>query len=198
MGASRPATPTLASFSRLHILLHLLQLRRLQRALCLTTDHITLRLREEKGKKGLRAGLRNTRQKACSDLPRMGHLLRAYFAGVRTMGPPLACRWALCRGENKPQWTASTISTWLHSAFTIAGHSPPPCFCWSSHSLRKGTASTTYAIKAPLTVIRYAGGWFTNFTVLKSKYIDFTMRPTQAALLFFGYLKKDTLSKGAH
>ncbi len=24
-----------------------------------------------------------------------------------------------------------------------------------------------------------------------SKYVDFTMRPTKAALLFFGYLKKD-------
>jgi hypothetical protein len=45
-----------------------------------------------------------------------------------------------------------------------------------------------------LTDIRYAGGWSTNSMVLESKYIDFTMRPTHAALLFFGYLKKDTPS----
>jgi hypothetical protein len=29
---------------------------------------------------------------------------------------------------------------------------------------------------------------------MESKYIDFTMRPTQAALLFFGYMKNDTPS----
>ena len=41
-----------------------------------TTDQIIFRLREEKGKKGLRTGLRNTRQIACSDLPRVGHMRR--------------------------------------------------------------------------------------------------------------------------
>ncbi len=61
-----------------------------------------------------------------------------------------------------------------------------------SHSLRKGYVSDVYAIKVPLTNIRYAGGWSTNSTVIESKYIDFTMRHTYAALLFFGYLKKDT------
>ncbi len=70
-------------------------------ALCLaedlvvTTDYITLRLREEKGKKGLRAGLRNTRHTACSDLPRVGNMLRAYFVGVTIMGTPRARRWVL-------------------------------------------------------------------------------------------------------
>jgi hypothetical protein len=99
-------------------------------ALCLatdmviTTDHITIRLREEKGKKSLRAGLRSTRRIACSDLPRVGHLLRAYFAGVNTMGPPLARRWALCREEDKTQCTVLNFSTWLHAAFTTQGTSP--------------------------------------------------------------------------
>ena len=74
------------------------------------------------------------------------------------------------------------------------GKALPPSmfFCWTSHSLRKVAASIAYAIKAPLIDIRYAGGWSTNSTVLESKYVDFTMRPTQAALVFFGYLKKDT------
>ena len=100
-------------------------------ALCLvedlvvTTDNITLRLRGEKRKKDLRAGLRNTRRIACSDLPRVAHMLRAYFAGVSTMGPPLTRRWALSREEDKTQWTASTLSIWLHEAFTKTGHSPP-------------------------------------------------------------------------
>ncbi len=35
----------------------------------------------------------------------------------------------------------------------------------------------------------------TSFIVLESKYVDFTMRPTKAALvMFFGYLKKDSPS----
>ena len=76
-------------------------------ALCLTedlvetTDHITLRLREEKGHKALRAGMQNTRQIGCSELPRVGHMLRAYFAGTNTVGPPLARRCALSRVEDK-------------------------------------------------------------------------------------------------
>jgi hypothetical protein len=76
-------------------------------ALCLaedlvvTTDHITLQLREEKGKKDIRAGLCNTRQIACSDLSIVAHMLRAYFAGVSTMGPTLSREWALSREEDK-------------------------------------------------------------------------------------------------
>jgi len=74
----------------------------------MTNDYITLRQREEKGHKALRAGMRNTRQIACSDLPRVVNLLRAYFAGTSTMGPPLARRWALSR-EGDPQWMATAL-----------------------------------------------------------------------------------------
>ena len=67
-------------------------------ALCLaeelvvTNNNITLRLREEKGHKALRTGMRNTRHIACSDLLGVINLLRAFFAGTNTMGPPLAHR----------------------------------------------------------------------------------------------------------
>ncbi len=159
-----------------------------------TNDHITLRLREEKGHKALRAGMRNTRHIACSDLPRVGNLLRAYFPGIDTKGPPLARRWALSHEEDKAQWTASTLSTWLQYAFTKAGQFPPPGFCWTSHILRKGAASAAYAIKVRLTDIRYAGGWSTSSTVPESKYVDFTMKSIEAALLFCGYVKKDFLA----
>ena len=83
------------------------------------------------------------------------------------------------------------MPTWLHEAFTKAGHASPTSFCWTSHNLRKRAASVAYAIKVPLTDIRYAGGWSTSFTILESKYVDFIRRPTMVALLFFGYLKKD-------
>jgi hypothetical protein len=76
-----------------------------------TNDHITLRLREEKRHKALRAGMRNTRQIACSDMPRVGNLLKAYFAGIGSMVPPLTRRWALSHEEDKAQWSASTLST---------------------------------------------------------------------------------------
>ena len=42
-----------------------------------TDDYTTPRPREKKGYKALRAGMRNTRQIACSDRPRVGDLLRA-------------------------------------------------------------------------------------------------------------------------
>ena len=156
-----------------------------------TNDHITLRQGEEKGHKALRAGMRNTRQICCSDLSRVGNLLRVYFAGTNTLSPPLERRWALSRAEDKAPWTASTLTTWLQEAFTKAGHGPPPRFRWTSHNLRKGDAYAAYAIKVRLNGIRYARGGSTKSIVPESKYVDFTMRPTKAALLFFGYLKKD-------
>ena len=159
--------------------------------LVVTSDHNTLRLRNDNGHKALCAGMRNIRHIVCSDLPRVGNLLRVYFAGTNTMGSPLARQWALNREEDKAQWTAATLSTWLQDYFSKAGHSPPPGFYWTSRSLRKGDASAAYAIKVRLTEIRYAGGWSTSSTVVESKYVDFTMRPTKAALLFFGYMKKD-------
>ncbi len=97
--------------------------------LVVTNDHITLRLREEKGNKALCAGMRNTRHIACSDMPRVGNQLRAYFAGISTMGPPLARRWALNLEGDKAQWTVSTLTTWLQDAFNKVGNAPPPGFC---------------------------------------------------------------------
>ncbi len=73
----------------------------------------------------------------------------------------------------------------------LRGTAPPPGFCWTSRGLRKGAASAAYVIKVRLNDIHYAGGWSTKSTVLESKYVDFTMRSTKAALMFFGYLKKD-------
>jgi len=68
----------------------------------------------------------------------------------------------------------------------------PAGFYWTSHSLRKGAASAAYAIGARLTHIRYVGGWSTNSKVFEAKYIDFTMRPSLAAWIFFGYLYRGT------
>ena len=158
--------------------------------LILNNEYITLRLRAEKGKKGRREGRRSTRQIACPSLPRLASLLRLYFAGVDRIGL-FTRRWALSPAENKAKWSADTISVWLASAYAAAGHHPPEGFAWTSHSLRKGAASAAYAIKVDLPTIKYEGGWATTSTVLEAHYIDFAMRPTDAAWLFFGRLRMD-------
>ena len=48
--------------------------------------------------------------------------------------------------------------------------------------------SSAYAIGAIRADIHYAGGWSTSSTVLEAKYIDFTMRSSLAAWIFFDYL----------
>jgi len=77
---------------------------------------VTLLLREEKGKKALRAGLRNVRQIPCSEAPRFAALLRAFFAGHHSMegrhGKRLR-RWSLGPSEATPLWSANTVSGWL-------------------------------------------------------------------------------------
>ena len=55
--------------------------------LVVTSDHITLRLREEKGHKALRAGMRNTMQIGRSDLPRVRKPAKGVLHGHQYHGP---------------------------------------------------------------------------------------------------------------
>ena len=162
--------------------------------LVVSSTHITLLLRQEKGRKGLDAGYKNIRQIATHEAPRIAALLRAFFEGQASMahqrGRALARRWSISPREDLEVWSALTLTDWLQTAFAATGHSPPEGFSWTSHSLRKGAASAANAIGARLTDIRYQGGWATNSNVLEAKYIDFTMQPSEAARLFFGYLCK--------
>ena len=154
--------------------------------------HITLLLRKEKGKKNLSEGHMNSRQVPCSEVPRVAALLAAFFTRQGTMGQRKR-RWSLSPAEDSELWSADTLSEWLVAAYTAAKRLPPEGFAWTSHSLRKGAASAAHAIGARLTDIRYAGGWSTNSTVLEAKYIDFTMQPSPAAWIFFGFLHRGTL-----
>jgi hypothetical protein len=63
----------------------------------------------------------------------------------------------------------------------------PTQFKWISHSLRKGAASAAACIGAPLTTIRYMGGW-SKTDAVTGKYIDPTMSETPATWAFFGWL----------
>jgi hypothetical protein len=83
---------------------------------------------------------------------------------------------------------AATISAWLALALLTVNTSAPAGFKWTSHSLRKGTASAASCIGAPLPVIKYMGGWAKSSYVTEGKYIDPTMTPTPTAWRFFGWL----------
>ena len=159
--------------------------------LVINDTHITLLLRHEKGQQTLNEGERNARQVPSSEAPRIAAMLAAFFTGAGAMGPRTR-RWALTPAEDRELWTANTLSGWLTAAYTAALCLPPAGFAWTSHNLRKGAASAAYAIGARLTDIHYAGGWSTNSTVLEAKYIDFTMRPSPTAWIFFGYLYRGT------
>ena len=151
-------------------------------------SHITLQLSNEKGKKGNR--VKTVRQITASNLPRVAALLRAFCKGTAYRGS-FERRWALSFAEDTALWSAATISTWLQLAYESCGLHPPEGFAWLSHSLRKGAASAAHAIQVILTVIRFMGGWATNSNVLEAKYIDYAMRPSAAAHLFFGHLRQD-------
>jgi hypothetical protein len=162
-------------------------------------NFVTLLLRQEKGKKAVNVGLLNVRQIPCSEAARFTTLLRAFFAGQRSMEgrhDKRLRRWSLGPSEDKELWSADTISGWLLQACKAIQRQPPEGFSWTSHSLRKGAASAAHAIGARLTDIRYMGGWATNSTVLEAKYIDFAMLPSPAARLFFGYLCKGAPNEG--
>jgi hypothetical protein len=132
------------------------------------------------------------RQIFVCDLHRIVVVLTGYYNGVMTLGRMKRC-WALTPAEDATRWPANNLSEWLRVPFTADGHAPPEGISWNSHNLRKGAAFATNTIQVRLTDIRFAVGWATNSTVLEAKHIDFAMRPTPEACIFFGYLRKDTL-----
>eukprot|EP00873_Tetraselmis_striata_P029423 jgi/Tetstr1/449687/TSEL_036755.t1 len=88
--------------------------------------------------------------------------------------------------QSKP-WTAATMSDWLSTTVNLVNAAPPAGTSWTSHSLRKGAASAANAIGAPLSHIRYQGGWATNSDVVLD-YIDPNVLPSPGAWFFFGHI----------
>lgn len=163
----------------------------LREDLVVDDSHITLLLRDAKGKKTLLHHQRDIRQLSAPALPRVAALLRAYMRGAAQLG--YARLWALSGAEDSAPWTAGTVTAWLQLAFLQAGHLPPAGFQWTSHSLRKGAASAAYAIGVVLSTIRFMGGWAVASQVLEKTYIDYAMTSTPAAVLFFAHLLPRTL-----
>ncbi len=107
--------------------------------------HITLLLRKEQGLKNLQEGHMCTRQVPCDMAPIIATMLATFITRAGKMGQRRH-RWALSPAEDKEQCSSYTLSGWLTVASTTASHRPPEGFAWTSHSLRKGSASAANAI----------------------------------------------------
>ena len=159
-----------------------------------TGGNILLFVRKSKGDQRRTAADKPLLQLPITAVPLLADLLEAFTAGrtsycnLLSTGPgPTAFR-AVTPEDQPHTWTAGTITEWIREACNTIDAAPPTQFKWTSHSLRKGAASAAAYIGAPLTKIRYMGGWSKTNDVVTSKYIDPTMSETPAAWLFFGWL----------
>eukprot|EP00873_Tetraselmis_striata_P024573 jgi/Tetstr1/444837/TSEL_032679.t1 len=157
------------------------------------TYNITLQIYREKGRAG-RRGPDDLRVLLLpvSEHPRVARLLRYFIDNVQsvplvTVGLATSNFWAVNVAEQSKPWTAATMSDWLSTAVNLVNAAPPAGTSWTSHSLRKGAASAANAIGAPLSHIRYQGGWATNSDVVLD-YIDPNVLPSPGAWFFFGHI----------
>eukprot|EP00873_Tetraselmis_striata_P006003 jgi/Tetstr1/426267/TSEL_016584.t1 len=157
------------------------------------TYNITLQIYREKGRAG-RRGPDDLRVLLLpvSEHPRVARLLRYFIDNVQsvplvTVGLAASNFWAVNVAEQSKPWTAATMSDWLSTAVNLVNAAPPAGTSWTSHSLRKGAASAANAIGAPLSHIRYQGGWATNSDVVQD-YIDPNVLPSPGAWFFFGHI----------
>jgi hypothetical protein len=157
-----------------------------------TSGNLLLFIRKAKGDQRRAAADKPLLQLPITALPLLAGLLEAFTAGRTSNcnqlgnGPGPTTFWAVTRDEQPHTWTAGTITEWIREACSAIGASTPPQFNWTSHSLRKGAASAAACLGAPLTKIRYMGGWSKTNDAVTGKYIDPTISETPAALLFFG------------
>eukprot|EP00873_Tetraselmis_striata_P008205 jgi/Tetstr1/428469/TSEL_018480.t1 len=91
-----------------------------------------------------------------------------------------AARWAGTHDEPAASWTSATVTDWLQLVAHMLEERPPPGFVWTSHSLRKGAATTAHAIGVVLQKIKDFGGWAQLFNVVLD-YINPTALPCAAA-----------------
>lgn len=153
---------------------------------------LTLLLRKVKGRAAFPEHRLPLLQISTAAIPRIAAVFTQFVQGrlllaARNGYPVPSSLWALHPSDLCATWSAATLTTWLSEACAVTGHRPPPGFTWTSHSLRKGAASAANAINVVLPKIRYMGGWARDSDVVLD-YIDPTMAPTPAALLFFGHM----------
>eukprot|EP00873_Tetraselmis_striata_P011442 jgi/Tetstr1/431706/TSEL_021231.t1 len=155
--------------------------------------YITMKVYREKGRTG-RRGPDDLRVLVfpVSEHPHIARLLHHFIDHVHSapMVPVALAETnfkAVTPSEQSKSWTDATKSDWLSTTVRLVGAASPAGTSWSSHNLRKGTTSAANAIGAPLSHIRYQGGWGTTSGVVLD-YIDPNVLPSPGAWFFFGHI----------
>jgi hypothetical protein len=81
-----------------------------------------------------------------------------------------------------------TLNSWLQLVLHEAHEHPPDGFARSSHSLRKGVATTTCGIGTPMQKIKFLGGWALLESDVVLDHIDPTVFPSPGAWQLFGWM----------
>jgi len=88
---------------------------------------------------------------------------------------------------------SSCLGRWFQEACDFLNLSPPVGELWSGHSHRSGGATGALSIDASLPAIARFGVWDNMASV--QPYLDPSVGPTPAALLFFDHLLKPSLEQ---
>ncbi len=105
--------------------------------------------------------------------------------------PPTCSFWWLPGLDPAPTLaggSAARCSAWLAAACAHLGVTAPLGSAYTSHSIRKGAASSAAAIDVPTFRICWWGGWAANSGVMIKTYIDPTFQACAAARRFYGWL----------
>ena len=149
--------------------------------LIVDTGFIMLRERSAKGKK--RNKTRRVIMIPENAIPGFAQLILRYKQLRAQLAPVAGDQlWSVDRRKTR----ATDQTAWLKQACDHVGAHPPAGYKWTSHSLRKGAASSAYAINVTLTKIRYFGGWSHTSSAVHA-YIDPATLPDAACIFFFGW-----------
>ena len=116
-------------------------------------------------------------------------LMRKWCSDLR--GAPDSSLWSL-GGDAEERFPSPCLGKWFEDCCKHLGLQPPVGEKWCGHSHRSGGATGASAVDASLPAIARFGVWDHLDSV--QPYIDPTVAPTPAALLFFDHLLKPSVT----
>jgi hypothetical protein len=155
--------------------------------LCTPTGGILLYHGKRKGQQGTSTERKLLRELPDSAHPDIAELLK-YFDAARTQfsaGKMPDGRLAISLHEPTTNWTADTLTAWLHRVLRAVHEQTPDSFARTLHSLRKGAAIAAYNIGTSMQKINFFGGWTRESDVVLD-YINPTVLPCPGAWQLFG------------
>jgi hypothetical protein len=96
-------------------------------------------------------------------------------------------RWTIDSRYKQASLSPDTLTSCMQLVNKDIKVNPPDEFAWTSHSLRKGAITATYAIGVHCRKSFFPGGWATESSVVLH-YVDPTLVPTTMNWYFFGWL----------